>query len=132
MVNKIYELKNKFIQRIEKNISERGIDRIDINEMDKLVDMVKDLAEAEKSCWEASYYRSVSEAMESGQSSGYSTQQPANDSRRGYSSMGYGSMGYGSMGHSDIIEQLGNEFKSLRPEERSMMRDKVLATLGMM
>ena len=119
MVNKIYELKNKFIQRIEKDISERGIDRIDINEMDKLVDMVKDLAEAEKSCWEASYYRSVSEAMESNQSSGYTMQQPM---RRGYS----------SMGHSDIIEKLGNEFKNLNPEERNMMRDKVLATLGMM
>ena len=31
------------------------------------IDGIKDLAEAEKACWEAEYYRSVTEAMEDGQ-----------------------------------------------------------------
>ena len=32
-----------------------------------MVEKIKDLAEAEKACWEAEYYRSVTEAMEDGQ-----------------------------------------------------------------
>ena len=64
MVDKIYEIKNKVIEKVEEVMRERGADRID----PEMVDMIKDLAEAEKSCWEAEYYRSVSEAMES---SGY-------------------------------------------------------------
>lgn len=68
MVDKIYEIKNQLLERITRDISERGIERLD----GSMVDMVKDLAEAEKSCWEAEYYRSVAEAMErEGGSSGY-------------------------------------------------------------
>lgn len=78
MVDKIYEIKNQLLERITRDISERGIERLD----GSMVDMVKDLAEAEKSCWEAEYYRSVAEAMErEGGSSGY---------------MGYGGSGGGS------------------------------------
>lgn len=78
MVDKIYEIKNQLLERITRDISERGIERLD----GAMVDMVKDLAEAEKSCWEAEYYRSVAEAMErEGGSSGY---------------MGYGGSGGGS------------------------------------
>lgn len=87
MVEDIYNIKNQIIERIEKDIDERGPERIDVSEMGKLVDMVKDLAEAEKACWEAEYYRGVSEAMES---SGY------DDSM----AMGYGGGGGGRGGSS--------------------------------
>lgn len=128
MVEKIYEIKNQLIQKIDKDIRERGIDRIDVMQLGELVDMVKDLAAAEESCWEASYYRSVSEAMESGKKSGYGSmnrsgyqQQPA---RQGY--------GSGSMGYHDLIDKLGEEYRNLTPDDRTTMRDQVLGMLGMM
>lgn len=90
MVDKIYEIKNQLLERIMRDISERGIERLDSS----MVDMVKDLAEAEKSCWEAEYYRSVSEAMEgeSGSSGfmGYNGSGGGGGGSRGGSSGGSG------------------------------------------
>lgn len=60
MVEVIYELKNQLLEKLEQDAQERGVERLD----KEMVDMVKDLADAEKSCWEAEYYRSVTEAME--------------------------------------------------------------------
>lgn len=138
MVEKIYEMKNKLLEQAEKELAERGPERIDVNRMGEIIDMVKDLAEAEKSCWEASYYRKVTEAMEG--SSGYtSTGSPANGGGMGYGGRsGYGSsmrQGYGSggsMGHGDLIEKLGEEFRNMSPEEKMMMKNKVLTIMGSM
>lgn len=69
MVEEIYDIKNQFLEKMRNDIEERGIDRVDVGEMYKLADIVKDMAEAEKSCWEAEYYRGVAEAMEN--QSGY-------------------------------------------------------------
>lgn len=103
MVDKIYEIKNRLIEKVEEAMHERGADRID----PEMVDMIKDLAEAEKSCWEAEYYRSVSEAMESsgympemsygyqGQGGGQNASQGASGGSQGYS-MGYRQTGRGS------------------------------------
>lgn len=64
MVEEIYELKNQFLEKMTNDIEERGgIERVNVDEMYKLADIVKDLAEAEKACWEAEYYRGVSESM---------------------------------------------------------------------
>ena len=64
MVEEIYEIKNQFLEKMRNEIEERGIDRVDVGEMYKLADIVKDMAEAEKACWEAEYYRGVAEEME--------------------------------------------------------------------
>lgn len=135
MVENIYELKNKLLKHVENETID--MQRMDVKEVGELIDMVKDLAEAEKCCWEASYYRKVTEAME--ESSGYtSTGSPANGGGMGYGSTrsGYGSsmrQGYnGSMGHSELIEKLGEEFRNLSPEERMMMKNKVLSVMGSM
>lgn len=66
MVDKIYQAKAKVLERIDRSIAERGTDRMDIQEMGMLADIVKDLSEAEKACWEAEYYKSISQAMASG------------------------------------------------------------------
>lgn len=99
MVEKIKETKDKVLQRMEQAIGERGMERVDVNELGKLADIVKDMADAEKSCWEAEYYRSVTEAMEDG-SMGYEDGmgyarggQGGQGYRRGYS-QGNGSQGY--------------------------------------
>lgn len=42
----------------------QGIERINTEELGQAIDMIKDLAEAEKLCQEACYYQSIVEAME--------------------------------------------------------------------
>lgn len=61
----------------------------------KMIDGIKDLAEAEKACWEAEYYRAVTEAMEDGQMGyddgmGYGR----GGNRSGYARGGQGGYGY--------------------------------------
>lgn len=58
-------MKNEILAQTKKELEERGPDRMDVNRMGEMVDMVKDLAEAEMYCWKAQYYRNaVTEAME--------------------------------------------------------------------
>ena len=53
MVEKIYDAKRRVLEYMDKELSKYGSDRMDVAEMDKLADIVKDLSEAEKACWEA-------------------------------------------------------------------------------
>ena len=132
MVDKIYEIKNQLLERIMRDISERGIERLD----GAMVDMVKDLAEAEKSCWEAEYYRSVAEAMErEGGSSGYmgysggsGSGGPSGD-RSGWQNQ-YGSgrnrggrRGYdGTPYHHDPMESVRAYMRGANPQEQERVR----------
>lgn len=65
MVHKICKMKDKLCDYASQQM-ERGLDNVDTREMGAVIDMIKDLAEAEKSCMEADYYESVVEAMEDG------------------------------------------------------------------
>lgn len=89
MVEAIKETKDQLLDKMQQTIDEKGIERIDVSEMGKLADQVKDLAEAEKACWEAEYYRAVTEAMEDGQM-GYDDSMGNN---MGYSRRGRGYQG---------------------------------------
>ena len=138
MVEKIREIKDQALKRMEQSINERGIERADVTEMGKLADVVKDLAEAEKACWEAEYYRSVTEAMEEGSmgyedgmeyarggqggsSRGYS--QGGQSYRRGYNpnrdSMGRYSRGYG---HQDMMQEVRQMMETADPQERERLK----------
>jgi hypothetical protein len=87
LVEQISDTKNQLLDKMQQTIDERGIERMDVAEVGKLADAVKDMAEAEKACWEAEYYRAVTEAMEDGQ--------------MGYDDgMGYGRQGRGGRGGS--------------------------------
>lgn len=101
MVEKIKDNKDQVLRRMEQVINERGPERMDVQEMGKLADIVKDLAEAEKSCWEAEYYRSVTEAMES---SGYMPEGMGYDGQGGSG----GGMGETSGGRSGWQNQYGS------------------------
>lgn len=159
MVEIIKDLKDQLLEQMDKEVSERGAERLDPD----MVDMVKDLAEAEKACWEAEYYRSVTEAMEgnsgySGYSggsggsggSGYSGGSGGSGYRRGYEggsqgSQGYGSgsgwanqygrgysrRGYGSMGHADSVEGIRNMMMTANPEEKERMKAELRSMLEM-
>lgn len=85
MIDKIRSIKDEMLMQAEQDMHEGG--RVD----PETIDQIKDLADAEKLCWEAEYYRSVSEAMEDGQM-GY-------DDGMGYRG-GRGGMGYDRQGSS--------------------------------
>ena len=144
MVETIYELKNMLLEEMKKEAQERGIERLD----KERVDMVKDLAAAEKDCWEAEYYRSVSEAMEgsgyngsqmgyngsSGAQSGSRGSQGSNGSQGGSQRSGwanqYGSSrrGYG-MGYREHMDALKMEMQDPQKREQIMQE---LRGMGMM
>lgn len=154
MVEEIYDLKNQLLESIAKEIDERGIERLDKEK----VDMVKDLSEAEKSCWEAEYYRSVTEAMESsgydgqmgmrGNQMGYDGMSGAQGSSRGGSNRGgsqgssrgrsgyrdsrgrYARRGYGS-GYHEHIEALKMELQNADQQEREQIMNE-LRGMGVM
>lgn len=65
MIDKICKMKDKLCEYAHQQM-QQGLDRVDAREMGAVIDMIKDLAEAEKSCMEADYYESVVEAMEEG------------------------------------------------------------------
>ena len=139
MTDNIRHTKDQMLERLEKSIKERGIDRIDVQEAGMLADIVKDLSEAEKSCWEAEYYMAVTKAMDSG-SMGYDpnmTRAPqmgydgmpmegyrGRDSMGRYTSRGYqdGTM-YGRGGyHGDVMQGLTDMMSAASPQEREQLR----------
>jgi hypothetical protein len=127
MVGKIKEIKDKVLGRMETAMTERGsIDRMDVKEMGELADIIKDLAKAEKSCWEAEYYRSITEAMAgeggSSRSSGYSGggRMGYMDDRRGY-----------AMGHTDPISTIRDMLATSTPEMRAKIRNDLSGLMSM-
>lgn len=60
-------LYDKLLDAAHNEIS-AGIEKADTQEMGEVIDMIKDLAEAKKDCYKACYYKTVIEAMESGES----------------------------------------------------------------
>lgn len=111
MVEEIYNMKNDFLGKMRQEVEERGIDRVDVAEMYKLADIVKDMAEAEKDCWEAEYYRSVTEAMDggSGYQMGYSGQNQGRTGTSGY--RGQTGSQNGSQGRSGWQNQYGSGYR---------------------
>lgn len=144
MVGKIYELKNRLLEQIEKDVAERGVERMD----GEMVDMVKDLAKAEKDCWEAEYYRAVTEAMggqnaaqgympegmaygyASGQNGGSQGAQGRSGWQNQYGS-GYSRRGYGSMGHTEAVEGIRNIMSMASPDEKERLKAELKPMLGM-
>ena len=142
MVEEIYNVKNEVLKQIAQDMREKGASRID----PQMVDMVKDLASAEKDCWEAEYYRSVAEAMEGqpgygpqmGYDGMYGARQgsrgggmgstPQGGSQRGYrDSMGrYARRGYGYHEHIDALKA---EMQNADPQQREAMMQELRAIM---
>lgn len=70
-----------------------NIELADTKEVGEVIDMIKDLADAEKNCYEACYYKAVIEAMEEGKEDRYGYSMP----RTNYRMSGSGHMGYKPM-----------------------------------
>ena len=84
-LEKICEMKDRISEFTQEAILG---DKADLESAGKLVDMIKDLAKAEKDCWEACYYKTVVEAMTEG-----------DDDRAGYDHWRYSSGRYAPTGH---------------------------------
>lgn len=140
MVEKIAEDKNRVLEYMSKEIGRYGGDKMDVATLEKLADIVKDLATAEKECWEAEYYRSVTEAMES--PAGYTPE------GMGYQRMSRGRMGYnpnrdsmgryasrrgydGTYGYHEHMEDIRSEMQAASPEEREKMKRELRQMLDM-
>lgn len=152
MLENINSAKEKVLERMEKAIGPNGVERMDVAEMEKLADIVKDLSEAEKECWEAQYYMSVTHAMNSG--SGYAadtrTTQGYIPEPMGYDAMvttyggrsGYrdamgryatrpANMGYDGMRYGYDMQGLREAMSVAAPEEREKMMREMRTMLGM-
>lgn len=135
MVEKIAEDKNRILEYMGKSLEKYGPDKMNVEEIGKLADAVKDMAEAEKACWEAEYYRSVTEAMES---QGYTPDMMGYQGQGGQGRMGYNrnrdSMGRytsGRRGYHEGMDGLRAEMQSATPEEREKMKRELRQMLDM-
>lgn len=61
---RIHEMLEKMTEWALSEMQAKGKEGVDTKEMGEVIDMVKDLADAEKSVWEKCYYESIVEAME--------------------------------------------------------------------
>lgn len=59
----IKRMKERLIEMCNAEVN-KGCEAIDSKELGEVIDMIKDLAEADKACWSALYYKKVVEAME--------------------------------------------------------------------
>lgn len=125
MVEKIKQVKDQILQHMERELTKYGGDRIDVKQMGELADIVKDLAQAEELCWQAEYYRSVSEAMENN-SSGYGMMSNA---RRGYG--GSPANGNGMMNHVDPFSTIRDMLATANPELRAQIRNELTSLTSM-
>lgn len=82
-MQRIKRMKDKLIEEAQSRL--QNMDGGSIEQMGQIIDMIKDLSEAEKSCLEAEYYDSVIDAMENGQRYGYDGQGGNTSGRQGYS-----------------------------------------------
>lgn len=62
-IRPLCEMKDKLVSWTQEAMM-NGKLSLDTDELGKVVDMIKDLAEAEEKCWKACYYKKVTEAMD--------------------------------------------------------------------
>jgi hypothetical protein len=129
VVEEIKRHKDKVLAYMAKELEKYGDDRMDVAEMEKLADIVKDMAEAEKQCWEAEYYRTVTEAMDRsgympegiGYGMGRSGYNPNRDSMGRYARRGY---------DHDPIQAVREAMGGAPTEERERMKRELRQIVG--
>jgi hypothetical protein len=151
MVEAIKSTKDMLLKRLEQVINEKGPERMNVQEAGMLSDQIKDLAEAEKACWEAEYFRSIAEGMDAYGYEGMGYDQSDSNGgissgggRSGYERRGYEQGGYGyrrsgrgsanqyggsrrgyRMGHQDAIESLRMEMQEADPQRRQQLMQEI-------
>lgn len=85
----ICKMKERLMEGFKSEVDAGGFHQMDIHEAGQVVDMIKDLAEAEEKCVKACYYASIIKAMEEAEE---------HDDRMGYNSRRYASGRYAPKG----------------------------------
>lgn len=109
-LKELNELKHDLIDAAKAEMA-KGIEQVNTEEMGEVVDMIKDLASAEKDCMEAAYYETVTEAMTDG------------DERMGYDRWRYASGRFAPKGRGTRSGYMppvvdGNEYPAEYPMPR--------------
>lgn len=86
-MQRIKRMKDKLIEEAQNRL--QNMDGGSIEQMGQIIDMIKDLSEAEKACLEAEYYDSVIDAMDNGQRYGYREPYMMDNNGEGEGRMGY-------------------------------------------
>lgn len=71
----MHEIKEQLLSCLKAEMA-KGIENVNTEEAGEVIDMIKDIAECERNCWEAEYYRSVVEAMGENTRAGYIRNKP--------------------------------------------------------
>lgn len=85
IVDDVCNLKEDLVRAAQDEVA-KGIQHVDTKEMGEVVDMIKDLAEAEEKCWKACYYKAIVTAMH----------EEEEEMKRGGGRMGYDNWRYSS------------------------------------
>lgn len=110
----INEIKHTLVDAVKAEVA-MGVQNVDTAELGAVVDMIKDLAEAEKACMEACYYETVTEAM-SDDGEGYGYDRWRYSSGR-FAPKGRGSRTYGYLPGADMRPDEPREWPmGYRPE----------------
>lgn len=78
--------------------AENNKDCTDVKTMGEVIDMIKDITEAEEKCWKSCYYKSIVEAMEKAEE-WEKMEYMDEDGRMGYDNWRYASGRYAPKGH---------------------------------
>lgn len=120
----ICEMKEKLTSWTKEEL-EKGKDCVNTEEAGQVVDMIKDLAEAEEKCWKAAYYKAVVEAMDEHEDE--IDVDPSRVRRMGYDNYRYSSGRFAPKGHGHYAGHMGytpmQEMTRLYHDERDMMHD---------
>lgn len=96
-LNDISSIKTNLVESLEYEMRCKGTDNMDICATGQIVDMIKDLAQAEKDCMEKCYYESVVGAMDE---YGFENEiEIEKNGRAGYDTRRYASGRYAPKGH---------------------------------
>ena len=114
--DKIDDMKKQLMSWIQAEIS-KGVHDVDGQELGCVVDMIKDLSEAQKSIWESCYYKSIVDAMKKAEMEPGMPMMPreyqVDAYRMGYNpnrnSMGQYSDGRGRSGYDEPYWTTGND-----------------------
>lgn len=114
------KLKEDLLDCLKTEISKKGLECVDTAEAGEVVDMIKDLAEAEKACMETLYYQKVTEAMLSYEEPryGYNANRSASTGR--YISSGRGGR-MGFMPHEPMMDRMDDDMWDGRDYMESAM-----------
>ena len=111
MMETIRNIKNEILQQAENEILERGIERTDMDRLDKMANIVHHLAESEMACWKACHYRNLAmEEMGKGDAIETETESASDE----------------------LIAKLNEEYLNLSADEKVKMKYKILTSLGSM